>query len=152
MKRKCTATTNSGRPCQAWAVHGTEPPRCPAHAGLTVGPETARRSRGDISFYNRQLTPEELNDLIAFSGDPTLADEIAVSRVVLRRLLAVLQDEDDLSVRELTRIASMVFNGSRAVATLLRDERALSGEAADGIAGAIGHALDELATEWGLEL
>ena len=32
------------------------------------------------------------------------------------------------------------------------DQRALSGAASDGIAGAIGQALDELATEWGVEL
>lgn len=151
MKRKCTAKTNAGRPCRAWAVRGTEPPRCPAHAGLTAGPSSSRSDAGG-SFYGRQLTTQELTDLVAFTSDPSLSDEIAVSRVMLRRLLTVLQDEEELSVRELTRVASMVFNGSRVVARLLRDERALSGEAADGISGAIGHALDELATEWGLEL
>ncbi|HSM57443.1 MAG TPA: hypothetical protein VK879_14930 [Candidatus Sulfomarinibacteraceae bacterium] len=152
MKRKCTARTNAGRPCRAWAVRGSEPPRCPAHAGLTGGASSSRRSDAGSGFYGRQLTTQEISDLVASTGDSSLVDEIAVSRVVLRRLLSVLQDEDELSVRELTRVASMVFNGSRVVAHLLRDERALSGEAADGIAGAIGHALDELATEWGLEL
>jgi len=42
-------------------------------------------------------------------------------------------------------------NASR-LGRLLRDQRALSGEAADGIAGAIAQALDELSTELGTDL
>ena len=38
------------------------------------------------------------------------------------------------------------------VARLLRDQRALSGAAADGIAGAIATALDELTSELGVKL
>ena len=30
---RCTATTNLGKPCRSWAVHGTDPPRCVAHGG-----------------------------------------------------------------------------------------------------------------------
>ena len=43
------------------------------------------------------------------------------------------------------------LNASR-LGRLLRDQRALSGEAADGIAGAIAQALDELSSELGAEL
>ena len=42
-------------------------------------------------------------------------------------------------------------NASR-LGRLLRDRRALSGTAADGIAGAIAQALDELSTEFGVQL
>ena len=35
---------------------------------------------------------------------------------------------------------------------MLRDRRALSGEASDGFAGAIAQALDELGSEWGVDL
>lgn len=152
MKRKCSAKTNAGRACRAWAVRDSEPPLCPAHAGLTNGLNFVEKQRPEAGFYGRELTTQELTDLVIYADDVTLSDEIAASRVMVRRLLSVLQDEDELSVRELTRLASTVFNGSRVVARLLRDERALSGEAADGIAGAIGMALDELATEWGLDL
>jgi hypothetical protein len=38
------------------------------------------------------------------------------------------------------------------IARLLRDKRALSGKAADGISGAIAQALDEMGTEYGLPL
>jgi hypothetical protein len=117
------------------------------------GLASVEKQRPQAGFYGRELTTQELTDLVVYSDDVTLSDEIAASRVMVRRLLSVLQDEDDdLSVQELTRLASTVFNGSRVVARLLRDERALSGEAADGIAGAIGTALDELSTEWGLDL
>jgi hypothetical protein len=31
MKTRCTAHTKAGRPCRAWAVAGSRPPRCAAH-------------------------------------------------------------------------------------------------------------------------
>ena len=40
----------------------------------------------------------------------------------------------------------------REVLRLMRDQRALSGEVADGISGAISAALDELSVMWGVEL
>jgi hypothetical protein len=71
---------------------------------------------------------------------------------VLRRLLLYLRDHPDLDAATLARLAPLAFRGTLTVARLLRDQRALSGEAADGIAGAIGQALDELGSAWGVEL
>jgi len=33
MSERCTATTAAGRRCRAWAVHGSDPPRCSTHGG-----------------------------------------------------------------------------------------------------------------------
>jgi hypothetical protein len=152
MKRKCTATTKAGRPCRAWAVHGTNPPRCQAHANLSDVGASGSAAEEEPSFYQRQLTSKEVADLVAHAGEGTLTDEIAINRIILRRLLTVLRENEALTMQDLTNVAPLVFRGTRAVARLLRQERALSGEAADGIAGAIGKALDELSTEIGLEL
>lgn len=152
MKRRCTATTKAGNPCRAWAVHGTNPPRCPAHANLLNKGPSEGASERDLSFYHRQLSSKEAADLMAHADDGTLTDEIAINRIMLRRLLTVLQNNEALTMHDLTNIAPLVFRGTRSVARLLREERALSGEAADGIAGAIGKALDELSNELGLEL
>lgn len=152
MKRKCTATTIAGRPCQAWAIRESDPPRCPAHAGPDRGASSLRQQTEEDSFYRRQLSNQELADLVAYSGDGGLGDEIAINRVMLRRLLNSLGDTEDASLSDVVKVATLVFRGTKAVAALLRDERALSGEAADGIAGAIAQALDELSTELGLEL
>ncbi|MDF1515787.1 MAG: hypothetical protein P1S60_18415 [Anaerolineae bacterium] len=34
----CTATTRTGQPCRAWAVPGTDPPRCAPHGGAGAKP------------------------------------------------------------------------------------------------------------------
>jgi hypothetical protein len=54
-----------------------------------------------------------------------------------------------LVVRDLARLFQIHGLNASRIGRLLRDQRALSGEATDGIAGAIAQALDELATELG---
>jgi hypothetical protein len=58
------------------------------------------------------------------------------------------EDSDLADIANLLRIHGM--NASR-LGRLLRDRRALSGDAADGIAGAIAQALDELNSELGID-
>lgn len=149
--QRCVQRTKSGRPCNAWAVRGSDPPTCSVHDG---------RCRG---FYGSAIHPEELADLVAYAGDLTLEDEIACARVALRRVLAALSAPGDtgaegpltgdaLSAGEFARVAGLAFQGARTVSRLLRDQRALSGDAAEGISGAIAAALDELSTMWGVDL
>jgi hypothetical protein len=148
--QRCTQRTQSGRPCNACQVHlqmgavrGSDPPACAVHT---------RRSHG---FYADALEPRELADLVAYGGDLSLDDEIACARVALRRVLAALGapgDEKGLSASDFARLAGLAFQGTRTVSRLLRDQRTLSGDAADGINEAIGAALDELSVMWGVEL
>ena len=155
MPRRCTAITARGKPCKAWALADTDPPRCSAHQ------EPIAPANG--SFYAAALKPEELADLLTYADDLTLDDEIACARVVLRRLLVLLDtaaiaDFADpgaprpLTGTDLCRLFGLSLQAARTVARLLRDKRALTGEAADGISAAIAQALDELSTEWGIEL
>jgi hypothetical protein len=132
-KRPCRATTRAGRPCQAWAVRGSDPPRCAAHAPA---------GGASPSFYEPSPDDE--------AGEATLNGEIAIARAMVRRLLEAVQNGTPSG--ELVQLAQTCFAGTRAVAGLLRDKRALSGGAADGLMGAIGQALDELSTEWGVDL
>ena len=37
-RRICTAITHRGNPCRAWAVPGTDPPRCASHGGVPGRP------------------------------------------------------------------------------------------------------------------
>ena len=162
---RCSHTTASGKSCRAYAVAGTEPPACAAHAGRNAGAgaPTHNQNRATHGFYSRVLRPDEIADLVTYADDLSLDDEIACARVALRRVLALLTTdtvspfEDPANQQRLTatdyaRLAALALAGTRTVAKLLRDKRALSGEAADGISGAIAQALDELSTEWGVEL
>jgi hypothetical protein len=61
-------------------------------------------------------------------------------------------DSGDITAEELHRLCSLALQATRTVARLLREQHAISGKAAEGIAAAIGHALDELSTDWGIQL
>jgi hypothetical protein len=93
--------------------------------------------------------------MAAFVSDPTLDDEIWLQRVLNHRLFHYLDESEPgvtLEVETLVKVAAALGAGTTRVARLLRDRRALSGQSADGIAGAIAAALDELTTELGIHL
>jgi hypothetical protein len=120
------------------------------------GGQPANQNAVKHGFYSDQFTPEELALIAAFVQDPTVDDEIWMQRVLNRRLLqymsaAEAQDEP-LALETLVKVAEALAQGTGRVARLLRDRRALSGEAADGLVNAIAAALDEFATELGIEL
>lgn len=106
-----------------------------------------RRTHG---FYSSTYTLEELADLVSHALDDSLDDELSATRVAVRRVIEQLHAE--LPAEEYARLASLVFTGANTVARLLRTQRVLSGDSADSISGAIAVALDELASEWNIDL
>jgi hypothetical protein len=152
-RARCTATTKAGNPCRAWAIRGSDPPLCATHSGRTEGAGAPPRNTNaqKHGFYSTTIPPDDLADLIALADNITLDDEIALCRSATRQLAEHLHFPD-LPPEDYAKLATLLFAGARTIAKLLRDKRALSGDSADGIAGAIGQALDELATEWGLPL
>ena len=60
--------------------------------------------------------------------------------------------DSEMDVRELAHLLRVHGQNAYRLGRLLRDRRALSGEAADGIAGAMAMALDELGNELGIDL
>jgi hypothetical protein len=129
----------------------------------SAGPPAGNPQPRAHGFYASALDPQELADLIAYGSDMTLDDEIGCARVALRRLLVLLDAsdasrfDDPADVQPMTRadyarLMGLALQAARTIARLLRDKRALSDTAADGITGAIGTALDELSTLWGVPL
>jgi hypothetical protein len=160
-------------------MHGSDPPACSVHAGRTFDPEVPpepveghRRRAGAPhgnqnarahGFYSSAFDPQEIADLITYADDLSLDDEIACARVALRRILVLLDfsdvsqfddpaDAQPMTHAEYARLMSLALQAARTIARLLRDQHTLSGSAADGITGAIGTALDELSTIWGVRL
>ena len=106
-------------------------------------------------FYSDQFSADELALVAALVTDPTVDDELWAQRVVNRRLLAFMrraEQDEPLTLETLTRVAEALAVGTGRVARLLRDRRALSGAAADGLTGAIAQALDEIASELGIDV
>jgi len=148
---KCTATTKANRPCRAYAVRGTDPPRCSVHRKVGTGPsQPAASAPAGRDFYRRSYSLEEIADLVAREAGDDLEDEISAARVATRRVMEQLQRE--LDPAEYGKLARVVFTGSNTVARLLRIQRLLARESEDGIASAIEEALDELEKDLGLEL
>ena len=97
-------------------------------------------------FYSGIFSEREILDagLLAASGDVSLDEEIGMLRICMRRVL-----EADIDPATSLQLLS---RGVGELAKLMRAKRALTGEAADGLAAAFAKALDELSTELGIEL
>ncbi len=86
------------------------------------------------------------------SAPVTIADILADLLDQQARLTALIDAADPDDVHTLVKLFSLHAQNASRMGRLLRDQRALSGTAADGIAGAIAQALDELSSEWGTPL
>ena len=95
-------------------------------------------------FYAQFFTQEELLDLAQTVTNPSLADEIGILKVLIRRVIARKENPEEA----LKLVGKAVDQLTRA----WRVQRAISGEAADGLASAMPQLLDELSTELGIKL
>jgi len=125
--------------CRAWAMRGEE----------LCYPHMMKRR-----FYRRFFTEEEVQEIEAVASsslqDPagnelTLDDVIGVLKVLIFGILK--REENDLG-----KTIPLMEKAVRSLIAALKAKRALSGEAADGLAAAFAQALDELSTELGIEL
>lgn len=134
-------------------MHGSD--YCRSHAPALPPPNTQGAQPGNSNskqhgLYSDYFREEDLAALAAVAAETGLDDEIALTRVAIRRLAQRIEQAGDSS--EATALAGALFVGTGRVAGLLKAQKSLSGDVADGIAGAIGLALNELANEWGVNL
>ncbi len=85
--QKCSAKTRAGTPCKRGPV--PDKTRCKLHGGMSTGPTTdagkAKASHPTHGIYAAALNPEEVEAVT--QADDTLANELLVARVQLRRAL-----------------------------------------------------------------
>ena len=152
---RCIALTRAGKPCRAHARRGSDPPLCRSHLSLVERPaETLAVAVSAVlgealppAARAPQLTVRAPADSRATAAATRLEDEIAAVRAMLDRLSLHINEQPDLSTAELSRLAPLVFSGSRTISRLLRDRQALSGETADAFLEFINQVLDRLAEE-----
>ena len=146
MKTHCTATNKDRTPCRAWAVRGSDPPRCSAHGGgrAPVGAPSGNHNARTHGFYVDEVAPLPEQDDIPDSIAEVIHD-LAVKQARLSKIINGKPNSSDIHV--LARLLQLHAQTASRLGRLLRDQRALSGEAADGISAAIAQALDELSTE-----
>jgi hypothetical protein len=124
-REQCTFE-ESGERCREWAVADRD--RCIRHGGLRLGPDGAA------------VTPDELVYALAVMLIEKQAQYIAAL------------DGIELPPDRAVRLFSVLSQNAARVGKLLRDYRALTGESADGLIGAVSKALDELSSELAPEL
>ena len=135
-------------------VRDTDPPLCSAHGGGSRPPGAPPGNRNAVKHgaYARQAIPAGSPQ---DSGDepPDLASRIRDLDKKVRDLSTYIDNLSEKENKERYPVLLALYGElvSR-LGRLMRDQRALSGEAADGIAGAIAQALDELSTEMGTDL
>jgi hypothetical protein len=159
-KRRCTATRANGKPCRGWAQQHSDPPRCAVHrTGACGAVRTGSGVPAPIDREPAEAGPISIGSVIEDLG----RKQLALSRYIDTYIDEVTgqkpQDDEGKEAvpvgPDLGAIAHLFalhgLNASR-LGRLLRDQRALSGAASDGITGAIAQALDELSTELGAAL
>lgn len=148
MPQRCTALKADGTPCKAWAMPDTDPPVCAAHGGGRKRPGAPVGNRNALKHGFYAQPPQPLITIADVIGD-LAAKQQALSDHIDDHLA-----DTDIVPNLVNLVKLFALHGQNAsrLGRLLRDQRALSGEAADGIAGAIAQALDELSTELGTDL
>jgi hypothetical protein len=133
-------------PCRAWAIRGTDPPRCNAHRNLpSWGAPDGNQNALKHGYYAAEHIPPDCTI-------EAIIDMLFHKQVSLDRYIEDIMRTHQPSIQELSHLLQIHGQNASRLGRLLRDRRALGGEAADGISGAIAQALEELSTELGTDL
>ena len=146
-KARCTHLTTAGQPCRAWALTGSDPPTCAMHAGRVTGQGAPAGNRNAVrhGFF----AEFDLQDPAHPPINGIIHDLVARQE----QLSAIIDDHlAELTIPDLARLLAIHGQNASRLGRLLRDRRALGGDAADGFTQAIGAALNELGTMWGVDL
>jgi hypothetical protein len=143
-KRKCSAVRTDGQSCQAWAMITSDPPLCPAHAGVQIGKGAPKGNRNALKhgLYLSVLRPDEVKDLEKLKST-SLLHELVLMRVALRRVTEYL-NQGGLPLGQVLAIMPVMSTMVRTVIRLLDriDETGIDWDAV----------LDELNEEWEIEV
>lgn len=140
--RKCGHRYDSGDRCRAWAMRGSDPPRCAGHrldGGPRVGAPVGNENRLTHGWYQKPVGPVvTIEDAVQ-----NLGEQLARSTEILGQT-----EDPELFLRIFNLHAQALSRQGR----LLRDQRALSGKTANGLLDAIAAAIDEISTEFNIPL
>ena len=146
---RCTATTRAGRPCRAWAVKGTDPPRCASHGG------TANKIGAPPGNTNAQTHG-------AFTQPPDTSVDLDARIADLNRRIEQLSayidhvtvgsEDGDIDVDQYARLLSLHGQLTSRLGRLLRDKQQISPEDDSLLQQAINQALDQASEILGVQL
>lgn len=117
---RCTAVCADGLPCRAWAVRGTDPPRCAPHGGgrAPVGAPRSNQNARTHGFYARREPPLE-----GWTIDAVIADLYSRHAGLSRYVDRLLADGDG-DASEFARLLALHGKSASRLGRLLRDRQA----------------------------
>ena len=136
MPTRCTAQTKAGKPCQAFAVHNSNPPRCAAHGGSSapVGAPPGNTNALKHGYYARP-------------AGPTIEDAIHGLTEAMTRIWQLIEQHEGPN-GHLAHLFQIYTQACSRLSRLLRDQQSFSGGAQAEFEQAINAALDHLSEKW----
>lgn len=142
VSRRCSGITKADRPCRAWAMRRSDPPRCAACLRRTGAP-VGNQNRKTHGFYAQPTSRlQSIGDVV----EDLLGKQEQLSAYIDGQLTEGADPEEMIKL-----LALSAQNASR-LGRLMRDQRALSGESADGLLEAVGKLMDEINTQGSLKV
>ncbi len=141
--RRCSATTQAGQPCRAWAVPGSDPPLCAAHGGASrpSGPPLGNLNAQTHGVYSQpDFRPADLPAAIA-----------DLDRRI-RSLSSYIDQHTDLDASTFCTLIKLQGELTSRLGRLCKIWVDLSAEEAGELSDAINEALDLIADNWQVEL
>jgi len=136
--------TGKGKPCKAWAVRGSDPPRCVAHGGSAGRVGAPPGSKNALKHGAYSEPDEQLIDL-----DDVIAD---CKRRFVRLGAYIDEHVADLEVSDYRALLALHGQLASRISRLERDLQKMGGGEASDFMQVIGEALDRLSKDWGVKL
>jgi hypothetical protein len=149
-RKQCKATTKAGHRCKRLAKAGSDFCGLPGHGDdrpSTAGAPPGNRNAVKHGFYSQIYTEEDLADIASVAAAADLSDEIALLRVFIRRVAV-----EGVETMQAPELLSAISRACGRLTQMLKAQRQISGEAADGFQQALAEVLDGLAEELDLGL
>jgi hypothetical protein len=147
--RRCTAISANGRPCRAWAVHGSHPPRCAPHGGgrTPTGAPHGNQNARTHGFYAAADKPDEPDQPCTI--DLVIADLLRKHNRLSRYIDSCA---DNLTPDQILSFHRLHGQNCSRLGRLLVQRRALRDNGTHPLDGAIAQALKELGEDFGVDL
>jgi len=136
--------TAKGEPCRAWAVRGSDPPRCVAHGGGEGRVGAPPGSKNALKHGAYAEPDEQLIDLAGVIDD--------CKRRFTRLGTYIDEHVADLEAVEFAKLLELHGRLASRIGRLERDLQKLGGSETSDFMQVIGEALDRLSKEWGIKL
>ena len=148
-RRRCTAISANGRPCRAWAVRTSDPPRCAPHGGgaTTVGAPLANDNARTHGFYADLFSPHpaSVSDVAPTADQCTIGDVIANLYAKYQRLSDYIDEGTDrFTPEELISLYRLHAQTSSRLGRLMRDREMMGGGNIDWLSNIMEEVLKEL--------